>query len=220
MDNNASRTLATAKYGASNVIEFTQDGSLCTAYVAAWLRKRSRGKDFWGDGRFGRDNEGTRRYGHAGAAVTKAKRDMPGFLKDPKLEVGYIQAGTKQLASGLEHVLGYKGMVNARNGESSLVAAFGEVATEKMLASFSVFVQRSDKDSLPSHALGLDCSGAGCVYFDPNLGEFTFASIDKLGDWWFDCFRDRHNTGVSTYSAFQRMIDGHFKVELYERVVA
>lgn len=217
MDNNSSRALAKNKYGASDIVEFSQGASLCTAYVAAWLRKRSRGKDFWGDKRFGREDGGTRRYGHEGAAVTKAKAQMPDFLKDPKLEVAYIQAGSKGLNHGLAHVLGYGGLVSGQNGESSLKAAFEEVATAKMLASLSVSIERAALDVLPSHAIGLDCSGAGSVYFDPNLGQLTFHAIDELCDWWFECFGDRKNTGASTNSAFQRMIDSRFRIEFYER---
>ncbi len=217
MDNNNARRLAAVTYGATGIVEFTQEGSLCTAYVASWLRRRSRDKDFWGEGRFSREAGGTRRYGDKGAAVERAKLQMPSFLNSTKEERAYIESGSKHLTATLQHVTGYQGTVNAQNGESSLIAAFSELESDKMLASLSILMEKSAADSLPSHAIGVDCSRNGCAYFDPNLGELTFPSATKLGGWWFECFRDRKNTGTSTYSAFSRMVDGMFRIEIYER---
>jgi hypothetical protein len=66
-----------------------------------------------------------------------------------------------------------------------------------------------------AHAVALDCSRQGeCVYFDPNIGEFTFPTFDMFSNWWRQCFDDRDRDDGAWHDI---NVQGHVRADRYAR---
>lgn len=226
MTNGESIQFAMDKCHARKVSRLTQGGPNCTAYVAMWLRKRSRNKPFVTSEYFYLDPEltefrGQRSFeeeseGVKGKGVRKAEYWQPRMKGGGKAERTYIESGSKEKTRALKWVRDQHSTPMSTKkhwdglGVRKLILELGE---QSQLASIGMWV------GVP-HALGVDCSQKRAAYFDPNLGELTFSNAEWLAYWWAMCFReDRSERPSSTMpSAWKHMTDSRFTAQIYERV--
>jgi hypothetical protein len=90
---------------------------------------------------------------------------------------------------------------------NSICNSFKLVLSRQWVAKYSV-------TATTAHALGLDCLHSPRIhYFDPNLGEFLFWSVEAFIDWWRACYQDRKN-GEGAFTIMQYM----FRAEFYRRL--
>ena len=177
---------------AKKVSRLKQGGPNCTAYVAMWLRKRSRDKPFVTSDYFHLTDKDKRLLwfeeeseGVLGKGVVKAE-PLQGKLKgDRKAELAYITSGSKGTTRALEWVRDEEQAPISRKRWDGMNVhdLILELGKWKQLASLGLFV------GVP-HALGVDCSQKPAAYFDPNLGELTFPNAKWLAYWWAMCFRE------------------------------
>lgn len=223
MNNAECRELAIHKFHARDAKQFVQKAPVCAAYVAIWLRKRSRNKSMWNQGppyfdklqlsdvldaylEMNDDNTSLK-------GVTKATKMQEGFKAGGHLEHQYICSGSK----GKQPVLRFEGTTSgaisspkAKQAGNDLWRKFESLETDKRLASIGIFT------TVP-HAIGIDCSvPKECTYFDPNLGELTFPGARYLGTWWSACFTDRQNVKAGL-SAWKDICDSTWRADEYSR---
>ncbi len=100
---------------------------------------------------------------------------------------------------------GHYDVSNAQN----LKKSFYEVKNKNYVAKYSFLT-----NDLNAHTVGLDCfNGPNTCYFDPNLGEFEFASVDQLFEWWQECYSKRAENQKSAFDIFS----GKFSVDRYQK---
>lgn len=239
MTNGESRQLALTKCYARSVHAFSQQGPNCTAYVAMWLRKRSRNKPFFSGDYFRVTDVEDRvtRHVETLADVVMAQ-PLPGnraelprnqtkgaekaeafqalMVGNRAFERGYITTGSKQRTTSLAFVddRSAQAMSERKPWDGKGIAGLiADLNRNKRMASVGIFTR------VP-HALGIDCSTKYPAYFDPNLGELTFANAEWLAYWWRKCYSaDRSERPATTMlSAWRDMADGTFSAEIYQRV--
>jgi hypothetical protein len=223
MTNGESREYAVKTCHCKGINALTQTGPNCTAYVAIWLRKRSRNKQFVmnqyfrlteQDGSVARFDD-MDEHGRPGRAAMKAETMQARMKGNAKVEQTYIMTGSKGATQALKLVdsRSAKMISNKRWDGVGMYDLIKELGANKQLASIGIHTD------VP-HALGVDCSQKQAAYFDPNLGELTFSNAEWLAYWWANCFRHdrKENPKTRIRSAWSVMTDALYTVEIYQRV--
>jgi Yersinia/Haemophilus virulence surface antigen len=212
MNNQLTRLAATLHFHATVVRQFSQASGQCVGWTATWLRKRSMNKDMFGNAKYF-SSEPIKKmmvFTAEDYAENKATARQAIFPKDAAAERAYIESGSKGQRRGL-HFVESRGPTPLSYAPdkpcSGLIDELARLGMNKQLASIGMTTKIA-------HAVGVDCSGPGCVYFDPCLGEFTFPDARQLGRWWRYCFKDRANKPGS-YSAWDQIFDGPFRMDVY-----
>jgi hypothetical protein len=212
MNNRQTRLAATMYFHASVVRQFTQSGPHCVGWTSTWLRKRSLNKDMFGNAKYfsAEPYKKMMVYIAEDHAERNARARQAKFPTDTAAERAYVTLGTHGQKRGLVFVE-RRGPTPLSLTEatpcSGIIQEFSLLGVNKQLASIGLPTEIA-------HAVGVDCSRGDCVYFDPQLGEFTFPSAKQLGRWWKYCFVDRANE-PGAYSAWDQIFDGPFSLDVY-----
>jgi hypothetical protein len=214
MDKQKVRAEAVKRGG--GVRPFEQPRGDCAGYVAAWLRSRAQGKDFWAT--YFKMSEETSVYtvGLRGQtkvtaigaleladvaqyqATTDRSKRHPGIIE-------YVCGGTRpdKPQKAAKHVLDLipglqSADVIAKPGRSEypIVTQGFQQATARRCYALVLLVGSGG----PNHYVGLDCTGGGARFFDPNIAEFSFASPLAFTTWFEDTWNDFGYVAYRGYS--------------------
>ena len=200
MHEDQARSSAANHDGRINLV-FSQPAGWCTAFVAMWLRGGAkRGAAFWADAKRFTSMpdpaiQGVQRYVTTDRADDKAAllfrmepatdaegRATPAARdQSERLWVAYIESGQRpdKPMKAANDRLACEGAVPCN---PRLIAELGGLLDDALGARRSLLVGLSGAGV--HHAVGFDGSdGQNLHYFDPRLGEFTFASTAGFMQW-------------------------------------
>ena len=241
MKDSHARGWARKEYQA-DVLKYQQGPSECAATCALWIRRQLKDKSIFFDAkRLWRAPESTRKVkfnvtedfdekiGTLKIYIREQYLDLATGLND---EQRYITQGSRgpNLQLGKKALEGPKedryiaqktnAYFNSPIGKKGrgVLATFKYTYDGQGIASIS-YDMEDDEQRQFAHAVAIDCrKPQKVIFFDPEVGQFTFTSYDLFTKWWKICWQERSTNEVNAWTNIRA--GGSARIEgMYKNIV-